>query len=124
MVVVMVGAALLINMVVTAGPQLVGGTAPLPSGTPTAGNATPTPGTFGIFDPAQNVSSYAKYLVAALIGTIAAILEMFLVILYAAFFVNDPRFSQNPLGLPVGTVRVLLFGVVVLIILVLSALPD
>jgi len=79
---------------------------------------------FGIFDQSGNLASYSKYLVATLILIVTVTLEMFLVIVWGALFVNDDRFALMPLGLPIATVRVFLILLVILVILLFTLLPD
>lgn len=55
---------------------------------------------------------------------ITIILEIFLIILYAIFFVNDEVNKNLPLGLPQATVRVFLVSIIVLVILIFAPLPD
>jgi hypothetical protein len=45
---------------------------------------------------------YAKYLIAVLILIMAGVLEMFLITLYGAFFVNEPRNASLTLALAAG----------------------
>ena len=86
----------------------------------------PPPGSFGVFDTNQSggLPLYAKFLIATIILITGSVLEMFLIILYAAFFVNDPANNGLPMGLPPATVRVFLVGIIVLVILVFAMLPN
>jgi hypothetical protein len=107
---------------------------PTPTSTATCGGAAPPgslpnpppPGSFGVFDltSSANLSAFTKFLVAIIVLIAAAIVEMLLITLYAAFFVNDPLNTQLSLGLPPATVRVVLVGLIVLVILVFSLLPE
>lgn len=107
---------------------------PTPMPTATGGGAAPPgslpnpppPGSFGVFDlsSSANLSAFTKFLVAIIVLIAAAIVEMLLITLYAAFFVNDPLNTQLSLGLPPATVRVVLVGLIVLVILVFSLLPE
>jgi hypothetical protein len=131
MVVVLVTAVGLIIMVVRE-PTSSSIAAATPTGTaapgsliPMPGSVTSTvPGSLGAFDSGGTLQIYAKYLVATIILVAAGVLEMFLIILYAAFFVNDPVNAQSALGLPPATVRVFLVAIIVLIVFVFAILPD
>ena len=106
----------------------VGTTAPSAPGQVALQPAIPAPtvmpGVFGIFDPSGNLASYSKYLVATLILIVTVTLEMFLVIMWGALFVNDEANVKNPLGLPIATVRVFLILLVILVIILFTLLPD
>jgi hypothetical protein len=103
-------------------PTVSGGGAAPPGSLPNP----PPPGSFGVFDltSSANLSAFTKFLVAIIVLIAAAIIEMLLMTLYAAFFVNDPMNAQLSLGLPPATVRVVLVGLIVLVILVFSLLPE
>jgi hypothetical protein len=100
------------------------GTAPAVIGSPPAN--PPNPGSFGAFDTNQSgqLSTYSRYLIAAVIMVIGLILEIFLIIFYAALFVYDPDNVRQPLGLPPATVRVFLISLIVMIIVIFAFLPD
>lgn len=109
-----------------------GSASPAASGSPAPTGATATPAAQSTASGASPTSAssafdvphYSTYLTIIVIWIVTGLLEMFLVILYAAFFVNDPKNANLPLGLPVATVRVFLIVVVVLTIILFALWPD
>jgi|GEM_PF-2495272 len=86
-------------------------------------NLDPTKVELGMLDP--RLGDARRYLVGAFIFIAASLIECVLYLLYATFYVNDPRNSgSNSLGLPQGTVRVFILIIVVLALLLFALLPG
>jgi hypothetical protein len=80
------------------------------------------PSNLGAFDPALGqVRSYAIGLAIALIS---AIIGAALLLIYGAFYVNNSKDANSPLGLPRDTVRVFVMIIIAFSILVFAFLPS
>jgi hypothetical protein len=78
--------------------------------------------TLGIFDP--RLGDARRFLMGLLVFMIAGLIEVSLFLVYAAFYINDPRNIGQNLGLPQGTVRVFILIIVVDALIIFAMLPG
>ena len=82
-------------------------------------------GALGAFDPALNgAGNINVFLLGVLVFMIAGIVETSLLLVYGAFYVNDPVNNNQMLGLPPGTVRIFLLIIIIFIIAFFALLPN